>query len=192
MPRNREVTLCTHLLTPNSLPLGAQFNTWLDKHGPFDIIVDGANVGYLNQNHDDGFFDHAQIEDVVPTSHAHPCPAVRLIANGGVLHVHCIALHRMALQVAHYEKLGKRVLLVIHKHWLTPTVDLRAHWPGELGVSAEEMKMLRQRNAKLCEGWKKRRVAYLVTKGAVDTACIAACVGGLPAAVLTLVQLTPP
>lgn len=115
---------------------------------------------------------------------------VRLVANRGTLHVH-VHVHCMALQVAHYEKLGKRVLLVIHKHWLTPTVDLRAHWPGELGVSAEEMKMLRQRNAKLCEGWKKRRVAYLVTKGAVDTACIAACIGGLPAAVLTLVQLTP-
>lgn len=27
------------------------FKEWLDEHGPFDVVIDAANVGYFNQNY---------------------------------------------------------------------------------------------------------------------------------------------
>lgn len=36
---------------------------WLDRHGPFDVIVDGANIGLYNQNFSDGGFNFFQVCD---------------------------------------------------------------------------------------------------------------------------------
>eukprot|EP00427_Karlodinium_veneficum_P018580 CAMPEP_0169127954 /NCGR_PEP_ID=MMETSP1015-20121227/36297_1 /TAXON_ID=342587 /ORGANISM="Karlodinium micrum, Strain CCMP2283" /LENGTH=524 /DNA_ID=CAMNT_0009191799 /DNA_START=51 /DNA_END=1621 /DNA_ORIENTATION=- len=41
------------------------FLRWLSSQEPFDAIIDGANVGFNNQNHDDGQFQYDQIEAVV-------------------------------------------------------------------------------------------------------------------------------
>ncbi|CAK9266268.1 unnamed protein product [Sphagnum jensenii] len=38
---------------------------WLDRHGPFDAIVDAANVGLYNQNFGDGGFNFFQLNAVV-------------------------------------------------------------------------------------------------------------------------------
>jgi len=38
---------------------------WLDRHGPFDVIVDGANVGLYNQNFSDGGFSFFQVCDSI-------------------------------------------------------------------------------------------------------------------------------
>lgn len=29
-----------------------EFKAWLDVSGPFDVVIDAANVGYFNQNFD--------------------------------------------------------------------------------------------------------------------------------------------
>lgn len=34
---------------------------WLDRNGPFDVIVDGANVGMFNQNFGEGGFNFYQV-----------------------------------------------------------------------------------------------------------------------------------
>ena len=34
---------------------------WLDEHGPFDAIVDGANIGLYNQNFGEGGFNFFQV-----------------------------------------------------------------------------------------------------------------------------------
>ncbi|ETV85190.1 hypothetical protein H257_03015 [Aphanomyces astaci] len=41
------------------------FKTWLDEHGPFDVIIDAANVGYFNQNFEGGGFSYPQIQTVL-------------------------------------------------------------------------------------------------------------------------------
>ncbi|KAH7488826.1 hypothetical protein KRP22_008536 [Phytophthora ramorum] len=41
------------------------FKQWLGEFGPFDVIIDAANVGYCNQNFDGGGFNYAQIELMV-------------------------------------------------------------------------------------------------------------------------------
>jgi len=35
---------------------------WSERHGPFDTIVDGANVGMFNQNFEDARFNFHQLE----------------------------------------------------------------------------------------------------------------------------------
>ena len=40
----------------------ARFIEWSERHGPFDTIVDGANVGMYNQNFEDARFNFAQVE----------------------------------------------------------------------------------------------------------------------------------
>ncbi|KAG0605932.1 hypothetical protein M758_9G099400 [Ceratodon purpureus] len=42
-----------------------KFQGWLNRHGPFDVIVDGANVGLFNQNFGDGGFNFHQLNSVV-------------------------------------------------------------------------------------------------------------------------------
>ncbi|CAK9275742.1 unnamed protein product [Sphagnum jensenii] len=42
-----------------------KFQAWLDRHGPFDAIVDAANVGLYNQNFGDGGFNFFQLNAVV-------------------------------------------------------------------------------------------------------------------------------
>ncbi|KAF4316928.1 hypothetical protein BBO99_00008311 [Phytophthora kernoviae] len=38
-----------------------EFKQWLEEFGPFDVIIDAANVGYFNQNFDGGGFSYEQI-----------------------------------------------------------------------------------------------------------------------------------
>ncbi|CAH0487404.1 unnamed protein product [Peronospora farinosa] len=42
-----------------------EFKQWLEKYGPFDVIIDAANVGYCNQNFDGGGFNYGQIKHMV-------------------------------------------------------------------------------------------------------------------------------
>lgn len=42
-----------------------KFQGWLDRHGPFDVIVDGANVGLFDQNFGEGGFNFHQLNSVV-------------------------------------------------------------------------------------------------------------------------------
>jgi len=41
------------------------FQRWLKEREPYDIIIDGANVGFNNQNHEGGHFQYHQIDAVV-------------------------------------------------------------------------------------------------------------------------------
>jgi hypothetical protein len=43
----------------------ASFKGWVARHGPFDVVVDGANVGFANQNFGDGALMYSQINAVV-------------------------------------------------------------------------------------------------------------------------------
>jgi len=43
----------------------ASFREWVSKHGPFDVVVDGANIGYANQNFAEGALSYSQIDAVV-------------------------------------------------------------------------------------------------------------------------------
>jgi proteinaceous RNase P len=36
---------------------------WLDRHGPYDFVVDGANVGLYQQNFADGGFSVSQVSE---------------------------------------------------------------------------------------------------------------------------------
>jgi hypothetical protein len=38
---------------------------WYDKHGPYDVLIDGANVALFGQNIDGGGFRTEQIRAVV-------------------------------------------------------------------------------------------------------------------------------
>ncbi|TMW64794.1 hypothetical protein Poli38472_008961 [Pythium oligandrum] len=42
----------------------AEFKAWLDEHGPFEILIDAANVGYFAQNYSGGGFSYKQIESM--------------------------------------------------------------------------------------------------------------------------------
>ncbi|KAI9912044.1 hypothetical protein PsorP6_009519 [Peronosclerospora sorghi] len=42
-----------------------EFKRWLGEFGPFDVVIDAANVGYCNQNYQGGGFDYGQIKLMV-------------------------------------------------------------------------------------------------------------------------------
>ncbi|KAF4136595.1 Protein-only RNase P domain-containing protein [Phytophthora infestans] len=42
-----------------------EFKQWLEEFGPYDVVIDAANVGYCNQNFEGGGFNYAQIELMV-------------------------------------------------------------------------------------------------------------------------------
>ena len=48
--------------TPNDF---STFQSWHDRHGPFDFVIDGANVALYGQNWAEGGFSFGQIEDVL-------------------------------------------------------------------------------------------------------------------------------
>lgn len=49
------------------------FLQWLQEHGPFDIVVDAANVAFYGQNFESGGFNFSQIAAVIDTLRAdHP------------------------------------------------------------------------------------------------------------------------
>lgn len=57
---------CVSLLaTPKQRSMFAHFQDFLSRHGPFDVVVDGANVGFNNQNFSDGAFSYTQVDAVV-------------------------------------------------------------------------------------------------------------------------------
>ena len=41
--------------------LNMQYMEWLERHGPFGAVVDGANVALYGQNFEQGGFTFAQI-----------------------------------------------------------------------------------------------------------------------------------
>lgn len=57
---------CVSLLaTAKQKAMFAHFQDFIARHGPFDVIVDGANVGFNNQNFSDGAFSYTQVDAVV-------------------------------------------------------------------------------------------------------------------------------
>ncbi|KAL3685698.1 hypothetical protein R1sor_003720 [Riccia sorocarpa] len=52
---------CEREARPNDFK---RFQEWLDRHGPFDAIVDGANIGLYNQNFAQGGFNFHQLNAV--------------------------------------------------------------------------------------------------------------------------------
>ncbi|CAN8271346.1 unnamed protein product [Cochlearia groenlandica] len=43
----------------------SEFQEWLEKHGDYEAIIDGANIGLYQQNFEDGSFSLSQLEAVV-------------------------------------------------------------------------------------------------------------------------------
>lgn len=41
------------------------FKKWLEEQPPYDIVIDGANVGFNNQNREGGLFQYSQIDAVI-------------------------------------------------------------------------------------------------------------------------------
>lgn len=42
-----------------------RFKKWLEEQPPYDIVIDGANVGFNNQNREGGLFQYSQIDAVI-------------------------------------------------------------------------------------------------------------------------------
>ena len=42
-----------------------RFVEWFDRNGPYDILVDGANVAFYGQNREGGGFCWPQVMDMV-------------------------------------------------------------------------------------------------------------------------------
>lgn len=63
----RELFACTAKLANDSgFNKGFKlFQKWLREQEPYDVIIDGANVGFNNQNHEGGHFQYQQIDAVV-------------------------------------------------------------------------------------------------------------------------------
>eukprot|EP00927_Polykrikos_kofoidii_P040184 TRINITY_DN34396_c0_g1_i1.p1 TRINITY_DN34396_c0_g1~~TRINITY_DN34396_c0_g1_i1.p1 ORF type:complete len:641 (-),score=100.06 TRINITY_DN34396_c0_g1_i1:80-2002(-) len=47
-----------------------EFVAWMDDHGDFDVMVDGANVGRYHTNYAGAIFSHAQIDTVMEELHS--------------------------------------------------------------------------------------------------------------------------
>ncbi|XP_027342432.1 proteinaceous RNase P 2 isoform X2 [Abrus precatorius] len=45
--------------------LALEREAWIEKHGSYEAIVDGANIGFYQQNFADGGFSISQVDDVV-------------------------------------------------------------------------------------------------------------------------------
>jgi hypothetical protein len=53
---------------------------WYDRHGPYDIMIDGANVAYFGQNRESGGFCWRQIMQVMRlVQREHPGKKVMLV-----------------------------------------------------------------------------------------------------------------
>ncbi len=46
---------------PTNLPFPLQFKAWIEEHGPFGAVIDGANVALFGQNFESGGFNFGQI-----------------------------------------------------------------------------------------------------------------------------------
>ncbi|OQR90317.1 hypothetical protein THRCLA_09375 [Thraustotheca clavata] len=42
-----------------------EFKSWIDENGPYDVLLDAANIGYFNQNYEGGGFNYKQIQRVL-------------------------------------------------------------------------------------------------------------------------------
>lgn len=50
-----------------------EFQQWLEKNGPFGLVIDGANLALFGQNFTEGGFHFSQIEAALKHSHEqHP------------------------------------------------------------------------------------------------------------------------
>ncbi|KAK9829084.1 hypothetical protein WJX72_003811 [[Myrmecia] bisecta] len=64
----------------------ASFQQWLDRHGPFDVLVDAANVALFGQNFERGDFSFAQVEAVVKHfRQQHPESKLLVVLHAGRL-----------------------------------------------------------------------------------------------------------
>lgn len=75
------------------------------------------------------------------------------------------------LQVNHFEKLGKRVLLVLHKRWLNPNSNLRGALRGkaksdsDADAPVETEAERKARISSIVASWRQRGVLYEMPKG---------------------------
>jgi hypothetical protein len=68
----------------SKLPCVRYWGCRYDRHGPYDILIDGANVAYYGQNRQGGGFDWHQIRRMVEAVRAaHPQAKVLLVRGGG-------------------------------------------------------------------------------------------------------------
>lgn len=107
----------------------AQFKAWLRSCGRIDVVVDGANVGHLDQNFAGGHFSHAQIDSVVRRQAATRRVVVRVRFCVGLLTPSCVrACVRLCVmrifvcpcvscQVHHFASLNLRVAIIMHGSW---------------------------------------------------------------------------
>lgn len=89
-----------------------RFRAWLDKHGPFDITVDGANLAFYGENYVGGSFKCWKVKVAYDTMMAqHPnnkillvsstqsCPMPSVGPQGATwLHEHMLLLNPESLQ----------------------------------------------------------------------------------------------
>lgn len=106
-----------------------EFKAWLGASGPFDVVIDAANVGYFNQNFD-GYstihvltadfsvrparcrFRTVSIEhDISPrrTDPLNRLVCIRVLRSGGFNY------EQIEAMVKHYQQQDKKVLVVLHK-----------------------------------------------------------------------------
>lgn len=60
------------------------FAAWYDRHGPYDILVDAANVAYYGQNREGGGFTWGQIQAMYELlTRRFPSKKVLVVSVGG-------------------------------------------------------------------------------------------------------------
>lgn len=69
IPRHEAVQLAEHCSTLAGVSEAqkkqfSNFQSWIEQHGPFDVYIDGPNVGYYGQNFKSGAMMYSQIEAI--------------------------------------------------------------------------------------------------------------------------------
>ena len=85
----------------------ANLKSFLARHGPFEVVIDAANVALYNQNFAGGGFNVQQIEQLVAQ-----CAA----QIPGACHPPLVILHENRVSTAMKTEEGRRVLGVLKKH----------------------------------------------------------------------------
>lgn len=61
-----------------------RFRSWLDKHGPFDITIDGANLAFYGENYAQGGFKCWKVKVAYDTvMQQHPNDKLLLVSTAG-------------------------------------------------------------------------------------------------------------
>ncbi|KAG7023757.1 Leucine-rich repeat receptor-like protein CLAVATA2, partial [Cucurbita argyrosperma subsp. argyrosperma] len=101
-----------------------RFQEWLERHGPFDAVIDGANVGLINQHH----FSFIQIRMSVSRDglklHMPPPYSVVIQANGVLLKLILLAVFGVLVKLVRFS--------VMNRNWVfgksIPFPCMRVFW----------------------------------------------------------------